>query len=161
MPHSIHLVIIILPWWNGDEWGSLFSPQQKYIMPYDYRQFPLYIIFAQEKTYCSPWLKENRSETMAFTTNSRGVQIFQFWDVAIQNLSPFPTFLDALALRTRPCSPSPSAPAFWEVSFSWIFMGWRTNTVFVKETLELGVLVSSCLGKTTGDAQNIAGFSRI
>jgi hypothetical protein len=57
-----------------------------------------------------------------------------------------------LALRIRPCSPSPSAPAFWEVSFSWIFMGWRTNTVFVKETLELGVLVSSCLGKTTGDA---------
>lgn len=30
---------------------AYFSPQKKYIMPYDYRQFPLYIIFAQEKKH--------------------------------------------------------------------------------------------------------------
>ena len=132
LPHSIHLVIIILPRWNGDEWGSLFFPPQKNTLCHMIiANFHCISYLPRKKnTYCSPWFKENRSDTMAFTTNSRGVQIFQFWDVAIQNLRPFP-FLDALALRIRPCSPSPSAPAFWEVSFSWIFMAWRSNTVFV------------------------------
>ena len=31
--------------------GVAYFPPKKNIMPYDYRQFPLYIIFAQEKKH--------------------------------------------------------------------------------------------------------------